>query len=287
MVSNASRLYLVDDSELHQVGARASFPQYILRLFELRSFIYLDARTRAFSSGQGTFLGKLWLILTPIFQVSVYALVFGAILRTSRGIDNFVGFLALGVILFGFISRSLNSSAGLVRRSRGFAATFGFPKASLILSLSVRQSLDNLVPFIVSILFALALQPSKAPGVALLLCIPLYGLTVLFNLGLSFIVARATHTIPDLKSIISIGTRGLFFFSGVFYSIEKFQTHPLLEQLVLLNPIYQFLSAIRSCVLEATSPSAETWLYLSTWSVALLLFGFLFFWQAEERYAAD
>ena len=287
MAADGTNLFLVDDSELQPVSSRESLPGYLRSIHRRSSFIYLDARTRAFTAGQGTFLGQIWLVLTPAFQVAVYALVFGAILHTSKGIDNFVGYLSLGVIFFGFISKNLTSSAGIVRRSRSFAATFGFPKASLVLSQAIRQFLDNSIPFLVSIVFALALQPSNPPTAALLLCVPLYILVSVFNLGLSFIVARATHVVPDLKSIISIGTRGLFFLSGVFYSIEKFQTHPALENFVLYNPIYQFLSAVRTCVLDGAVPHLWSWFYLAIWSFSLLIFGFIYFWQAEERYATD
>ena len=53
---------------------------------------------------------------------------------------------------------------------------------------------------------------------------------------------------------------------------------------MMANPAYKFLSALRSCVVYDTVPSWSLWGGIVAWSVGLFLFGFIFFWQAEEKY---
>ncbi|MDO5031016.1 ABC transporter permease [Corynebacterium sp.] len=287
MNSKTEETLLVDSSHLHPVFTRPGFISYIGLIWSRRHFILLDAKSRAFNTGNGTFLGKFWILLNPAFQVAVYALVFGVILKTTRGIDNFVGFLTIGVIYFGFFSKGLNGGVNLIQKSRSFLSTFSFPAASLVFSLNLRQFIDNLAPATVAVIFALLLQPKDPPNFSIFGLIPLYILISVFNIGLTFIVARATAFIPDLKSILNVFTRGLFFISGVFYSVERFSSNTQVEKIVEYNPIYTFLQCVRQIVLDGQLPSLATWTYLSVWTIGLSTIGILYFWQAENRYVAS
>lgn len=53
---------------------------------------------------------------------------------------------------------------------------------------------------------------------------------------------------------------------------------------MMANPAYKFLTAIRECVVYDSVPSWELWAQLAAWSVGLFIIGFIFFWQAEEKY---
>lgn len=275
----------IDDSRLQRLDSRPPVGLYLRQLWKRRAFIWYDARSKAFKAGRGTYLGRLWVLLEPLLQVSVYGLVFGIILQVSRGIDNFVGFLVIGVIYFGFASKSLSAAAGLVRQNRNLISSFRFPRAAIVLSASTRLFLDSLVPALLAVFLALVFQLDKTPSWSLFLVIPLLILIHLFNLGLLFWVARVTAFFPDFKSLVSLINRALFFTSGVFFSIDRFDTHPVIRSFVEINPIYQFLMAVRNCVLNGTSPNVGVWIYLTAVSVVMALTGFLYFWHAEERYS--
>lgn len=277
---------LVDDSQLFSLRARPSLIEYFRSLWQRRHFIHADARSKAFKSNRDMLLGRVWIILNPLLDVAVYGVVFGLVLKTSRGIDNFIGFLILGVIFFGFISKGLSAGSGLIQSSRNMISSFAFPKASLAVSVILRQLLDNIVPAIVAVILAVLLQIGEPLSWTIILVVPLFLLIHVFGLGLTFFVSRITAFVPDFKAIVSLVGRALFFLSGVFFSVERFSTSPELQQLVLINPAYQFLMAVRDAAIYQTVPSAGTWAYLSAWSFGLVVVGFVFFWQAEERYAS-
>ncbi|WP_158014559.1 ABC transporter permease [Corynebacterium sp. HMSC062E11] len=277
---------LVDDSKLHGLQPRPKFLTYLKQIWRRRFFIWSEAKSKSLKDGQDMFLGNLWIILNPLIQVGIYALVFGMILKTSRGMENFIGFLVIGVIYFGFLSRGINSGVGLIKAERGMITSFQFPKASLVISHTVRQFVDNAPAAIIGICIALLFQPHKLPTWSLLLVPPLYFLLHIFNAGAAFFIARSTAFVPDLRGIVNLMMRGLFFVSGVFFSIDRFDGNPKLKHIVELNPLYQYLSAFRTCVLEGQSPSLHVWLYLTVWSVSLFCVGLIYFWRAEERYAS-
>lgn len=277
---------LVSDEGLVKLQTRPPFWAYLRDLWKYRNFIIAEAKAKAFATGRDTFLGKIWLILDPIFQVALYAIVFGLILNVSRGIDNFIGFLIIGVIFFRMLSGGLTAGSGLIQKSRGLIHSFHFPRSALPLSSTLRAFLDDLFPGILAVIAALLLQPHKTISWSLLLLPFLYILIHIFKFGLTLIIARATAFVPDLKSLVNLTNRGLFFISGVFFNLDRFESNYILQQIMAANPIYQFLKAIRLCVLDGILPSFSQLAYLSCWSLGALTIGIVYFWLAEERYAS-
>ncbi|QNE89957.1 ABC transporter permease [Corynebacterium incognita] len=231
------------------------------------------------------YLGKLWEILNPLLQVAVFAVVFGVILKVSRGMDNYIGFLTIGVIFFGMLGRGLTQGNGLIKSSRAMLSAFSFPRAIVPLSASLKGAIDDIAPAIVAIAAAALLQISSGINWTILLTIPLFILIHVMSAGMTLITSRLTAFVPDLKGIISTLQRGLFFFSGVFYDVSRFADQPVLREIMLANPFYGFLSSVRECVLSGTVPPSSSWFYLSCWSFGTFIGGFLFFWAAEDRYS--
>lgn len=275
---------LVDDSAVHPLDARDSLGAYLLKLWKRRSFILLDARARAFQGHRGMWLGKLWIILNPLVEAATYGLIFGLLLRTSRGIDNFVGFLLIGIIFFGFLQQGLNSGAGLIRSNRAMIAAFRFPRASIAIGLVVRQFLDNLAPALMAVLVALVCQLNKPIDVSVICVVPLYILIHIFSLGLILFVSWLTAFVPDAKALLRVVSRGWFYISGVFFSVENFATHPVVRSVMQANPGFQFISSVRTAVLDGTTPDWRVWVSLLCWSFGSLAVGFLVFWGAESKY---
>lgn len=275
---------LVNTAHLQSLQTRPSFLKYCRQLWERRAFIWTDARFKALRTTKDYRLWRTWLVLQPLMDVAFYAFLFGVILKTSKGIENYIGFLILGVIFMRMMSGLMNQGVMLIRSSRGMIQTFTFPRASLALSQALRSMLDNILPAVVAILMALATQGFRPLSWAVLFSVPLFVLLHVFGCGLMLITARLTAVIPDTRALINFFTSAWFFLSGVMFSIDRFVNHPSLHSVMTANPAYNFLTAIRSSVIYATPPSGETWGVLISWSVGIFLIGLLYFWQAEDRY---
>lgn len=274
----------VDDTYLRRLSARPGLGKYLAQLWQRRHFIWAEARNKAFSRGRDMYLGRAWIVLQPILDTAIYILVFGVVLNISKNIDYFIGYLVIGVIFFGFITRGINSGAGLIQNSKGMISSFSFPKAALPISLTAKQLLDNVAPAIVGLLIAF-LYHGLTPNFAIL-TVPIFFVMIhLFALGAMMIVARITAFIPDLRALVSTFTRGLFFVSGVFFDIHRFDSNETIQSIMLANPAYQFLTAVREATIYQTVPPLGRWLYLAAWTFGLLIIGLVFFWEAEERYA--
>lgn len=279
-----NKLLLVNDEHLGPLESRPPLTEYLVQLYQRRHFIYLDARSRAFNSNRDLLLGQVWTIGQPLLNAAMYGFMFGFILKTSHGIENFVGYLILGITFFGFLTDLLNSGTTLIRSSRGMITSFSFPKAALVVATSYRKMLDSLPQAAVAVAIALLGQLGTQISWKMLLVIPLFFLLHIFGTGLMFLSARVTAQIPDLRMVIQLASRAWFFLSGVFFSIERFVDQPELRSFMEANPAYIFLQAIRGAVMYHETPDLQTWLTLISWSMGALVVGFLLFWQAEDKY---
>ncbi|SES30899.1 ABC transporter permease [Corynebacterium cystitidis] len=284
VVNHSGVVLIVEASELDPVTSRPRLPDYIKQSWDRRHFIWADARSKALKSTKNYRLWRFWLVVNPLLDVALYGFLFGFLLKTSRGVDNFVGFLVLGIIFMRMLTGLVGQGSGLIKASKGMITAFQFPRASLVLSQSIRACIDNLVPALVAIVLALLAQYHMPPSWTLMLVIPLYFLLHLFGAGLMFLAARATAVIPDLQALIRVGTQAWFFLSGVMYSVERFASDPIIYTAMSLNPAYQLLTAIRDATIYATVPTLSTWLVLCAWSFGTFAVGFIYFWRAEERY---
>lgn len=277
---------LVDDSSLKSLQVRPPLRDYILDIWTRRHFIITHARSQSLQDGHGMYLGRLWIFLNPALQIVVYGLLFGLILRTSRGMDNFIGFLTLGVVFFGMLGKGLTQGNQLIQASRNLIGAFTFPRAVLVISATFKQAINSIAPAVAAVTGAILFQLDSPLHPTIVLVVPLFILIHVFNLGVIFFVSKITAFVPDFKGVIAIIQRGLFYFSGVFYDVSRFADLPILREIMLANPYYQFLNAVRSCVLTGEGPSGVQWLYLTFWSLLIAIVGFIFFWRSEEQYAS-
>lgn len=284
-MASDQRLIYVDSKGLIAAVSNDSLKGYLRRIWERRQYILKDARLRAFRTHEDMYLGRLWLVLEPLFSALMYGLMFGLILRTSKGIDNFVGFVILGTTFFGMLARGLRGGSGLVQSSQRMASAFNFPRASTVLGVWIKNLYLGLAPAVVGATLAILMQWGKWPGPAIVLTIPFYLLIHLFSLGLLLITARITALLPDFRSIVPVLNRAWFYVSGVFFSIERYVNIPPLRLVMELNPAYRFLEVMRGLIIYNSLPALEETFYLIAWSFLIVVVGFIYFWKAETRYA--
>lgn len=277
----------VSDWHLKRIVGRPPLREYILGLWQRRHFMKVDAQAKAFSNSRNMFLGHIWLILQPMFDIALYGIIFGFLLKTSRGVDNFVGYLIVGVIFFSFFTKALNGGATLIKTNKNSIRAFPFPRAAIAISLQLRNFLDALPTIVTTIVAIPIISGLQVLSPTYFLIIPLIFFQTLFCLGLIFIAGRLCHSLPDLRLLIQLFTRFWFYGSGIFFSVERFDEYPIVQLLMNLNPAYRFLHAMREVLVYRTIPSIGDWAYIASWSIGIVIFGFIFFWLHEAKYGRE
>lgn len=292
------RLVQVDTESLDLVLSRPPLGDYLRRLWERRFFILADARARVDASTRMNMLGKLWLVLSPILDAAVYFLIFGVLLNSSRGIENFIGYLLIGVFFFSFTTRSLTQGARSISGGRSLIRSFSFPRASLPVATIVRETL-RFIPVVGTLVVLVLLLPWITPIVSPATepieqnfswrwsLVPLiFALQLAMSLGLALLTARLCARIPDLLQIVGIFCRFWLYASAVFFSADRFASIPGASTVMHLNPMFIVLEMIRDCMLYGVTPAWTSWALLAAWSGTLLVIGTVFFWSGEESYGS-
>lgn len=266
------------------MGQRPTLSSYLRQLWQRRHFITAEARAKAFSGNRDMLLGNLWLIGVPILQGLAYYVIFGLILKTNRGIENFTGFLLVGVFLFRFTAASMQQGITVMSQTRGITGAFAFPRAAVPLSVLLRETLSMLPVVATMALLLLAVPPGTQVTWTWLLFPLVFALQTMFNLGITMYTARLGSALPDLRNLTAFIVRIWFYTSGVFFAIDTFVTDPLWRAILQANPLYLVLDMARDLLLYDTIPALESWLFLALWAFLTPIFGFLYFWQGEETY---
>jgi teichoic acid transport system permease protein len=234
-----------------------------------------------------TVLGNVWHLLNPLLQVAVYWLVFGVLLGTDRGIDNFITYLAIGVFCFGYMQRAIKACASSIINNQGLIRSLSFPRAILPISAVVRETIAFGPALVLMLLLALATEGLRPQW---LLVVPWTALMAVFSLGAGFVLARLTEGLQDVDNLLPFLFRIAFYLSGILYAFERFVPDEYIAWLpiIALNPFYAFITHMRHALMwtYAADPVVDPWLIPSAllYPLLFLVFGFLFFRAAEQRY---
>lgn len=277
----------VDGSDLREVGARPGLPQYLASLWAYRSFILFDSRSRIAGAASTNALGRVWMVLNPILDGAAYYLVFHILLGAGRGVPNFIAYLIVGVFLFRYTSQAITNGSRAISGNLSIVRAFRFPRATLVIASNIREFLQFVPTLVVMVVLVLLIPPMEPITWRWLLMIPLLTLQTLFNVGLSFLLARFVARWADLSNLIAFGTRIWLYLSAVFFSAARFEHVPALSTVMHLNPMYCVLDIARQSMLYGTDADPMRWIVLTAWTVALLVVGVVVFWSAEEQYGED
>lgn len=266
---------------LYNVAEQQFFEDYVRDVWRRREFAVAVPLGQLRAQHMNTLLGNLWHVLNPLLIMGVYYVLFGVILGTSRGVPNFLAFLAIGVFVFHYTQRTVSSGASSVFGNAGLIRAIYFPRAILPLQTVIGQSIAFL-PAIVTMLVVTMLN-GVTPRIWWLLLVPLFMVQALFNLGASFVVARVGDSYRDLTNVLPHFFRILIYMSGAMYSVDRFITSPLMRRLFELNPMYSFISLARGAVL-GTPTTIGMYLSVAAWTLSLLIGGFVYFRAGEHAY---
>jgi teichoic acid transport system permease protein len=269
---------------LTKIGKELGLGQYLSQLWERRHFITTFAKARVESENARNHLGDVWLVLTPLLNAAVYYFIFGVILKTSRGVENFVAFLIVGVFLFTYLQRCISSGATSVSGNLGMIRAFHFPRAVLPVSSTTKQFMQ--LGYTMLIMIIIVLLTGEPITWRWILLIPTIALLTLFAAGMGMIAARITTRFNDFTSLLPFLLRTWLYLSGVFFSIQTFSDRagPVLGKVLLYQPGAVYLECARYALLEGQPANPWTFVAATLWAVLAIVGGFLYFWRGEGRY---
>ncbi|WP_408050558.1 ABC transporter permease [Streptomyces sp. HO565] len=271
-------------------GARPSLPEYVRQLWARRHFIGAFATAKLTAQYSQAKLGQLWQVMTPLLNAAVYYFIFGVLMNTKRGVEDYVPFLVTGVFVWTFTQSSLMAGTRAISGNLGLVRALHFPRASLPVSFCLQQ-LQQLL-FSMAALAVILLAFGVPPGVSWVLTVPVLVLQFVFNAGVSLVMARLGAKFPDIAQLMPFLLRTWMYGSGVMFSIDH-MTGPdsglpsWVGTALQLNPAVVYIDLMRFALIDSFDGShlpPHVWALAAGWAVVAGIGGFIYFWKAEETY---
>lgn len=272
-------------ADLRPLNTVLPMRQYLAAMWGRRDFAIAMPFEEVRATHQDTLLGSLWHFANPMLSVAVYYLVFGVMLDVSRGVDNYILFLMVGLFAFNLTSRSVLGGATSISDNQGLMRSIRFPRA--LLPFAVIMSKLFTFGFELSVLALVALVTGEGIALRWLLLPAIVLLHSSLNLGGALIAARLNDSFRDVQQIIPFAFRLLMYVSGVLFPLETFLTSDrlgtVLPTLIRLNPLIGIIDMYRYVFLGLPVHDGDL-IKGVVGALSIFVFGFWFFRTAETRY---
>ncbi|MFI0719187.1 ABC transporter permease [Streptomyces sp. NPDC021224] len=268
-------------------GARPGLAEYTRQLWGRRHFINEFAKARTAAQYTQARLGQLWQVMTPLLNAAVYYLIFGVLIGTRKGIDNFIAFLVTGIFIYTFTQTSVMAGVRSVAGNIGLIRALHFPRASMPIAFTLMQLQQLMMSMFV--LVAIVLMTGETPNAKWLILIPALLTQWIFNTGLAMVMARLGSKMTDLAQLMPFILRTWMYTSGVMYSIDNLTAHAphYVKVLLDINPVAVYIDLARFALIDSFTSAQlppHVWMSAVGWAVLAGLGGYIYFWKAEEQY---
>lgn len=251
-------------------------------IFILRQLVTKDFKIKY----RRSVLGVLWSVLNPLLMMVVMAAVFTTMF-SFRGAtvspELYPLYLILGNITFSFMSdttsqalTSIIGASSLLKKVK--VHRFVFP---------VQKVLFGLVNFALSfIAVGLVMLWFHIPPTTHLLWLPLFLiLLMIFCAGVGMALSALTVFFRDVMHLWSVVITAWMYFTPIFWTIDMIAKMPQIVQLLVrVNPMYNFLTFIRDICMYGTAPSLHTIAMCAGWAVVAIIIGYAIFHKTEHKF---
>lgn len=251
----------------------------VCTVFSRYSFLIKQLVSRDFKTKyKRSTLGMAWSVMNPLLTMSVQYFVFSTLFQSD--IPNYPVYLLTGIVFFSFFNEAVSmgmtsiiGNAPLIKKV--YMPKYIYPVSRVVSSL-VNFGLALLPLFLVIIITGTRLAPS------MLLLIFDIGCFLLFIIGLTLLLATATTFFQDMQFLWGILCMVWQYLTPIFYP-ESIIPEAMLP-IYRLNPLYQFITFARTCIIEGISPAPISYLGCAASAAVMILLGTLVFKRHQDKF---
>lgn len=256
-------------------------------LWQYRDIIRPMTRRDIAGRYRGSWLGFGWSFLQPLLMLAVYTFVFSVVFEIRWGVSAeesraaFAIALFMGLISFSIFAETVNAAPSAVLSQPNLVKRVVFPLEVLPLVRLLGAFVQAFFSLVILILGMIAVFGAVPWTIVLL---PLVWIPLgLFTLGLSYFLASVGVFIRDVAALTGILTTMLLFLSPIFYPLRAVPER--FHFIYRLNPVAVFVEEARKVAVWGALPD-WAWLgFAGLFSLAVLIFGFLWFMKSKNAFA--
>ena len=196
---------------------------------------------------RNTYLGPFWMTISLSVFLSVLGYVGGALFNI--GLEEYLPYLCLGVLLWTFISSVISESGQLYILAPISTVSYDVPMSTFVYSFLVKHTIllahNLLLYFVIAAYFKinfLAQLPFVIIGMLILM---------LFCLGITFLLAVVCTKLRDIPQIVANLLQVSFFVTPIMWNAELLAEKGR-KAILDFNPFYYLLEVVRAPMLGQT-----------------------------------
>ena len=247
---------------------------YARYAFLIKQLVSRDFKTKY----KRSVLGMAWSFLNPLLTMSVQYIVFSTLFKSD--IPNYPVYLLSGIVFMNFFNEAVSMGMTSITGNASLIKKVYMPKyiypVSRILSSLVNFALAILPLFLVMIFTGTSFRPSLLLLVFDILC--LLG----FVTGMGLLLTTAMTFFQDTQFLWGVVSLMWMYLTPVFYP-ESIIPAKLLT-LYHMNPMYQYITFARICIIDGVSPEPMAYLWCIVSSLVVLALGVVTFKKNQDKF---
>ncbi len=228
-------------------------------LWRFRSYIQSSINRDFSLRYKGSVLGAALVFLVPAFQILLYVLVFGNLLKGRLpGNPTMYGYsiyLCSGILFWNFFADLVQRSQVVYLENANLLKKTAFPSTALSIVNFFSVSITLALSF--AILLAFLMISGAAPEWRVLGLIPIWLIVGSLALGVGLCIAVLQVFFRDFGALTSMGLQLLFWGTPIVYPAQILP-HWLIPWMQL-NPLFAPFGAAQALMLGSEMPVAQTW----------------------------
>lgn len=256
---------------------------FLRNLWTYRSFILSSIRNEFVARFARSRLGGLWMVIHPLAQVAIYALILSNVLAAKLpGIDNpyaYALYLTAGITAWSLFAEIVGRCLTLFIDNGNLMKKMRFPRITMP-AIAAGSCLLNYGLLLAAVLIVFALL-GHVPGPEALWVVPLTLATLALALGIGLILGVINVFVRDVGQVTPIIIQALFWFTPIVYPIEIVPDG--MRGVLEFNPMLPIVSAYHDILVFGNTPPMQPIAVTLMVASLLLLLGLFMFRRAAPE----
>lgn len=257
--------------------------EILMAVWAYRHFIMSSIKNDLRSRFARSKLGALWMVLQPLAQVAIYALVLSRIMAAKLpGIDNryaYVIYLMAGMIAWSLFAEVVTRSLTVFVDNGNLMKKMAFPRVCLPIIIAGSCLVNNLLLLITAVIvFVLIGHP---PSAAMLWLPLLIGVNIAFAVGFGLVLGVLNVFVRDIAQFMMVVLQLLFWLTPVVYMPSIIP--PGLRAVLVFNPMVHIVTAFQEVILYGHAPELTGLLTIAAIAFVLLVLSLILFRRAAPE----
>ena len=223
-------------------------------------------------------LGVFWSFLNPLLMMIVQYVVFSQLFKSD--IDNYPVYLLSGLVVFNFFNEGVTVALGSIVGNASLITKVYIPKYIYPVT-RVLSSGINLLMSLIPLMIAAVLTGEQITKAYLMLPYILI-CVVIFTIGLGMMLAAAMTFFRDIQFLWGIFSMIWMYLTPMFYPVSI--VPDTFKPFVMNNPMYFFVSAVRSIVLDGMTPRPVVFCQCTLIACVMLVIGCSIFKKSQDKF---